>query len=389
MSLKKLTSSDAVVEVLRRPDVVDFEASVPTAGSLGGYLLEFEGKYYHLEKIASAAYGVQFPDHGILPPAKFDKTAANIALLFERLGFTITTTARLRPPKVGDEYPQRTAIYNTYGGNNVAGIIKFPRDTVVNAFSDEEGPYADEPPSMVAPFEYRGEGQSGDQGLEVSGNKMLDEARKDRRAVRYWYRPSGGSFKFVTWVAVLNRAQVWSPDKNKELRLEYTFQVMAVPSPEPSTWPPEVHALLDDREIKDTSLPRPPAPGASKKDRQKTYQEYLRTIGDPPTDEEGESGPTRRSRNHYRRSVRSRLAVLARANNECENDRCTGKPGDTKPNGDAILEVDHLDDRALGGSDHPTDMIALCPNCHAAKTYGLNRASLKRHLRARIDALHR
>lgn len=389
MSLKKLTSSNAVVEVLRRPDAVDLEASALEDGSFGGYLLEFEGKYYHPEKIASFAYGVQYPDHGILAPSEFGKTAANIAVLFERLGFTITTTAKLWPPKVGDEHPRRTAIYSTYGGNNVAGIVKFPRDTVVNAFSDEEGPYADEPPSLVEPFEYRGEGQYGNQQLTVSGNKMLDEARKDHRAVRYWYRPSGGSFKFVTWVAVLNRAQVWSPDEEQNLRLEYTFQVMAVPSPDPSTWSPDVHALLDDRELEDTSLPKPPAPGASKEDRQKTYQEYLQDIGDPPKDGEEESGPTRRSRNHYRRSVVSRQAVLARAGNNCENDQCTGMPADTKPNGDAILEVDHLDDRALGGSDHPTAMIALCPNCHATKTYGANRAAFKRHLRARLAALHR
>nr|WP_246481343.1 HNH endonuclease signature motif containing protein [Amycolatopsis umgeniensis] len=386
--MKKLTSSDAVTEALRQSDAVDLGTSAPGDGSYRGYLLEFEGKYYHPERVASVAYGVQYPDRSILPPAEFNKTAANVALHFERLNFTIATTAKLRPPRVEDAYPNRTAIYNAYGGNKIAGIIKFPRDTVVNAFSDEEGPYADEPPSMVEPFEYRGEGQYGDQDLDVPGNKMLDEARKNSRAVRYWYRPSGGPFKFVTWVAVLNRAQVWSPDENKEIRLEYTFQMMAVPGPEPSTWPPDVHALLDDREIKDTSLPKPLAPGASKKDRQKTYQEYLRVIGDPK-DDEGESEPTRRGRNHYRRSVKSRLAVLARANNECENDRCTGMPGDTKPNGDAILEVDHLDDRALGGSDHPTDMIALCPNCHTAKTYGLNRASLKRHLRARIAAMHR
>jgi len=30
---------------------------------------------------------------------------------------------------------------------------------------------------------------------------------------------------------------------------------------------------------------------------------------------------------------------------------------------------DHIDDLALGGTDHPSVMIALCPNCHAAKTH--------------------
>ncbi len=388
MSLKKLTSSDAVVEVLRRPDAVDLDASAPEAGSLGGYLLEFEGKYYHPEKIASAAYGVQYPDRGILPPTEFDQTATNIALLFEQLGFAITTTAKLRPPKVGDEYPDRTAIYHAYGGIKYAGIIKFPRETVVNAFSSEKGPYSDEPPSMVEPFGYRGEGQTGNQQLDASGNKMLEEARRKRRAVRYWYRPLGGVFRFVTWVAVLNRAQVWSPDNNKELRLEYAFQMMAVPSPDVRTWSSDVQSLIDDQEITDTSPPELPAKNASKKERQKTYQEYLQDIGDPLNPDDEEPGPTRRGRNHYRRSVKSRQAVRVRANNECENDRCTGMPGDIKPDGTAILEVDHIDDRARGGSDHPTAMIALCPNCHATKTYGRNRVAFKKHLRARLAALH-
>ncbi|MFI7117799.1 HNH endonuclease [Amycolatopsis sp. NPDC049868] len=388
MSLDELTSSEAVVEALRQCDVVDLDASVPGFGPTRDYVLEFDGKYYHPGQIASVAYGVQHPDRGALPAAEFNRTTVEVAEHLERLDFTITTTVKLRPPKVGDEHPHRTAIYNVYGGNKFAGIVRFPRETVVNAFSDEKGPYSDEPPNLVAPFEYRGEGQTGKQRLDAPGNKMLEEARRGRRAVRYWYRPLGGVFRFVTWVAVLNRAQVWSPDRNGKLRLEYTFQMMAVPSPDVDTWSSDVQSLIDDQEITDTSPPEPPVRNASKKARQKTYQEYLQDIGDPPNADDEESGPTKRSRNHYRRSVKSRQAVLVRANDECENDRCTGMPGDTKPDGTAILEVDHIDDRALGGSDHPTAMIALCPNCHATKTHGSNRVAFKKHLRARLAALH-
>ncbi|WP_375165988.1 HNH endonuclease signature motif containing protein [Streptomyces violaceus] len=31
------------------------------------------------------------------------------------------------------------------------------------------------------------------------------------------------------------------------------------------------------------------------------------------------------------------------------------------------MKVHHIDDRALGGRDHPSAMIALCPNCHATR----------------------
>ncbi|GAA3380764.1 hypothetical protein GCM10020367_69350 [Streptomyces sannanensis] len=50
--------------------------------------------------------------------------------------------------------------------------------------------------------------------------------------------------------------------------------------------------------------------------------------------------------------------------------------------GGYLLEVDHIDDHALGGRDHPSAMIALCPNCHANKTRGTNRTALRERLRA-------
>jgi 5-methylcytosine-specific restriction protein A len=63
-------------------------------------------------------------------------------------------------------------------------------------------------------------------------------------------------------------------------------------------------------------------------------------------------------------------------------------PPDVTLRGRAILEVDHVDDLALGGPDHPRHMIALCPNCHAAKTRGSKRGQLTRHLRELAAGLH-
>lgn len=42
-----------------------------------------------------------------------------------------------------------------------------------------------------------------------------------------------------------------------------------------------------------------------------------------------------------------------------------------------ILEIDHVHDLALEGPDHPAQMIALCPNCHAVKTRGRSREELR------------
>lgn len=71
-----------------------------------------------------------------------------------------------------------------------------------------------------------------------------------------------------------------------------------------------------------------------------------------------------------RRSRAVRDAVLLRSGGRCENPRCTGDVGDVTDRGAPILEVDHVQDLALGGPDKPAVMIALCPNCHAVKTRG-------------------
>lgn len=91
------------------------------------------------------------------------------------------------------------------------------------------------------------------------------------------------------------------------------------------------------------------------------------------------------------RSASARRAVLLRSGGSCENPDCTGEANDRTDTGDPILEIDHIHDLARGGPDDPTQMIALCPNCHAIKTRGRTREELRRKLfvvaRRRHDAL--
>ncbi|MFG2439017.1 HNH endonuclease [Streptomyces sp. NPDC048508] len=88
----------------------------------------------------------------------------------------------------------------------------------------------------------------------------------------------------------------------------------------------------------------------------------------------------KRSRATNSRPVRisqAREAVLIRCDNRCENPRCPGQPDDLTDDGRPILEVDHVDEIAAGGRDHPSQMVALCPNCHAVKTRGRTREALR------------
>lgn len=77
------------------------------------------------------------------------------------------------------------------------------------------------------------------------------------------------------------------------------------------------------------------------------------------------------------RSGAARRAVLLRSEGRCENPHCTGRPDDVTDSGDPILEVDHIEGLASGGRDHPSRMIALCPNCHAVRTRGSTREALR------------
>jgi 5-methylcytosine-specific restriction protein A len=76
----------------------------------------------------------------------------------------------------------------------------------------------------------------------------------------------------------------------------------------------------------------------------------------------------------------ARRAVLLRSGGRCENPACNLPAPDLTVRGEPILEVDHVNDLAGGGRDHPVQMIALCPNCHAVKTRGRTRE----HLRATL-----
>lgn len=89
------------------------------------------------------------------------------------------------------------------------------------------------------------------------------------------------------------------------------------------------------------------------------------------------------------RSASARRAVLLRSGGACENPACAGRPADLTDRGEPLLEVDHVTEIARGGRDHPSQMVALCPNCHAVKTRGRSRHALTEILRGVAAARHR
>ncbi|ALC23442.1 HNH endonuclease [Streptomyces pristinaespiralis] len=116
------------------------------------------------------------------------------------------------------------------------------------------------------------------------------------------------------------------------------------------------------------------------------YEKWCRLL-----DDRAETGEVRRRtgrRNDPVRSAVARRAVLARSRGACENPACGGRPADVTDAGEPILEVDHIMDLAKGGPDHPSRMAALCPNCHAVKTRGRSRETLRATLLEAALAAH-
>jgi 5-methylcytosine-specific restriction protein A len=90
-----------------------------------------------------------------------------------------------------------------------------------------------------------------------------------------------------------------------------------------------------------------------------------------------------------RRSGEARSLVIARSGGKCESPRCaSGGFREFTQAGEPILQVDHVQDLALDGEDHPANMIALCPNCHAVKTLGRQAEQLRELLRDTARKLH-
>lgn len=62
--------------------------------------------------------------------------------------------------------------------------------------------------------------------------------------------------------------------------------------------------------------------------------------------------------------------AISRSNGNCEG--CNSEAPFLKKNGQPYLEVHHMKELSKEGSDSPLNVSALCPNCHARITYGID-----------------
>ncbi|MFI6644034.1 HNH endonuclease signature motif containing protein [Streptomyces sp. NPDC050504] len=121
--------------------------------------------------------------------------------------------------------------------------------------------------------------------------------------------------------------------------------------------------------------------------RAAAYDRFCRLVEDREEADRGKRRPS--ASGDPIRSAWARRAVLDRSLGRCENPGCAGQPDDRTDRGLPLLEVDHVTELGRGGRDHPSQMVALCPNCHAIKTRGRTRHTLADVLRAVAMERHR
>ena len=294
-------------------------------------------------------------------------------------------------PLLGETFKDRDAIWRSYGGQKMAGIGCLA-DGILSAFSDDKGPYADGRIPDTDWIAYVGDGLSGDQKL-TDGNELMAEHQIAGRPLRYWHKPFQGQFSFEAWVVVVQRRLRWGAGADKEPRREFVWVLAPVPSPERGTWPLEVLEALDadTGELHDDTGDYQPddlEPGAhSAGESDEDAYRRLTRKAEANAKKRGQlKKPT--LADLYVRDPSARAAVIKRCKGKCESPECSGHPSERTIAGLPILQVDHVRDLAKGGPDVPWNMIALCPNCHALKTYGKNREKLQRLLTATARHLH-
>ncbi|MGW7487184.1 HNH endonuclease [Streptomyces sp. NPDC054786] len=133
-------------------------------------------------------------------------------------------------------------------------------------------------------------------------------------------------------------------------------------------------------------LATPAKPKAISPEASSEYQRLVRRVERSETSTHGKRRDS--ARRDPIRLDEARKAVLLRCQGHCENPACGGEPNDLSDDGRPILEVDHVQRIAEGGRDHPIQMVALCPNCHAMKERGSNRRALQAVLRDIAASTH-
>lgn len=264
--------------------------------------------------------------------------------------------------EVGQRY-FRKDLHDVCGGNHQPGISPVTDLSAIFLFgstTESQYGYRDEwlPNDH---FLLTGVGRDGDQSWDGL-NSSLASHHEDGRRVFLFEKIPGREPTVVTYVGefeYVNHREDTIPDRSGELRRAYRFEVRPV----------EGGSLSVPDEIEDAPL-------------EELYElaeqaSPTSTSGISPIGDSGSSG--------YTRSDVVQAFALRVAKGVCQG---CGEPAPFEnEGGDPHLEVHHLHRLSDGGPDHPDNVIAVCPNCHARVHHGADGDEFNETLVQRAESL--
>jgi 5-methylcytosine-specific restriction protein A len=354
-----VTDPAAVVAAMREFDELGRDAFLKRYdfGPSRRYRIVHEGRLYDSKPILGVAYRYAFPGQDALRHTEFSGGVGETLRILRALGFTIDATIDALAP--GTVHDGRATVASYYGGRIERAITSLS-DERLAIFSQRGVDGEETEPSSEHPFLYAVDPRA---PQAASDERTLRKAMRTKDAVRFWVVEADGTVRFLTWVAVAGRVLELAGSGTEGEATTSEWILHPVPEPDTETWPDELIESIDEAVTAQRGRgrrPRPPADYAAAV----TALDASDTAGG-----EASAGRRQRTLNTYERSMTARRIVRERAV-ACENPRCNGMPPDVTRDGRPILEVDHVVPLARRGPDHPSNMLAVCPNCHRAKTYG-------------------
>jgi 5-methylcytosine-specific restriction protein A len=290
----------------------------------------------------------------------------------EALGLLEQSGAAYQIPIEGGQFETDTLysrwfIHDVFGGGRYRGISTPSEHSFVFLYTGESG----EAYGYEDGFEadgtllYTGEGKSGDMAMTGGNARIRDHSQRGDALHVFentdlpWIVRYVGEYEYVEhWTESLSSERGTS-------REAIRFRLVPAGETDPSGGGGE--------ELSPAELYERAAKHAAEADDE-------RSRGEEPGVE-----ARRAEQRQYSRSEEVRRYALRVADGTCQG---CGEPAPFQDlRGDPYLEVHHLDQRSEGGSDHPDNVIALCPNCHERIHNGSDGGVFNEELRKRAAAL--
>jgi 5-methylcytosine-specific restriction protein A len=247
--------------------------------------------------------------------------------------------------ELGREY-SRSEIHDQFGGQKQGGISTPAAHPLIFLFTGKRGEEYGYKDGWTEEgiFYYTGEGQWGDMEF-IRGNKAIRDHLKNGKELFLFESLGNGKVRYQGKFSRIGYHEEQRPDITGENRRAIIFELV----PEEYQFPNEFQSI--------------------KEELNKLSIKELRQIAIES------SSPTstghERKVIYYKKSEAVSLYAKRIANGRCEG--CGEEAPFITENGDPYLEVHHIQRLSDDGPDDPSNVVALCPNCHRRAHFSKDR----------------